>query len=70
MKKYSQEDVIQAMREEVRRTSLVAVADRIGVSSAYLVDVRTGRRPVSEKLARAFGFEREIITEVIFRKIA
>lgn len=68
MKSYSQDDVIQAMCKEAEDTSLQAVAKRVGVTAAYLVDVKKSRRPVSEKLARAFGFERQIIT--VFRKVA
>jgi hypothetical protein len=40
------------------------------MSAAYLSDVLRGNRKISEAMASSFGFEREIVTEVTFRKIA
>ena len=70
MKKYTTEDVIETIRKEINSTSLRQTARRIGVSAGYLSDVMRGNRTVSEAMASSFGFEREIITEVIFRKRA
>jgi transcriptional regulator with XRE-family HTH domain len=70
MKKLTQDDVLNAIRAEVKNSSVRAVARRIGVSAAYISDVLLDKRQVSERLARLFGFEREIIKEVVFRKVA
>jgi transcriptional regulator with XRE-family HTH domain len=69
-KRYTEEDVIRAIRDEISESSLRKVAVKIGISAAYLSDVMRGNRAVSESVAASFGFQREIVTEVIFRKRA
>ena len=67
---YTQDDVLGTIREAVNESSLRQTAERIGVSAAYIGDILAGNRGVSETIADAFGYEREIVTEVIFRKKA
>lgn len=72
-KKFTQEDVLDTIRAEVKSTSLRATARRIGVSAPFLGDVLKGNRSVSDKIADAFGFERQVITAkvvLVFRKKA
>jgi transcriptional regulator with XRE-family HTH domain len=69
-KTYTQDDVLADIRKVAERSSLRQTAERIGVSAAYLSDILAGNRAVSDTIAEAFGYEREIVTEVIFRKKA
>lgn len=69
-KTFTQEEVLDVIRRDVNASSARQVAIRIGVSAAYLGDIINGNRPVSEFVASSFGFEREIQTTVVFRKIA
>lgn len=69
-KTYTQDEVLAAIRKVVDESSLRQTAERIGVSAGYLSDVLNSNRAVSDAIADAFGFEREIVTEIIFRKKA
>lgn len=69
-KQFTQDEVLAVIRKEVDETSMTKVAARIGVSLALLSYVLSGDRAVSDSLAEAFGFEREVTTKVIFRKRA
>lgn len=68
MKTYTQDDVLGVIHKEIAGSSLRKVAQGKGFSAAYLSDVTTGKLGVSENLAAAFGFIREVTTEVRFRK--
>lgn len=70
MKTYTREDVVAAIQKEIDKTSLRQTAKRIGISAGYLSDVLKGNRHVSETMAGAFGFTREVVTQFVFRKIA
>jgi hypothetical protein len=65
---YSNEEVISHIHAECNKTSLRNTAARKGVSPAYLSDVIRGNRQISERVAEAFGFERDVVTKVIFRR--
>lgn len=67
-KQFTQDDVRAVIREEVDRSSMTEVAGRIGVSIALLSYILSGDRGVSDAVAEAFGFEREVTTTVVFRK--
>jgi hypothetical protein len=67
---FTESDVIEAIRIEVSETSLRQTARRIEVSAPYLSDILRGNRGVGEKVAEAFGFEREIQTRILFRRKA
>ncbi|GJD97491.1 hypothetical protein OCOJLMKI_4722 [Methylobacterium iners] len=54
------QDVLRAAIEEEGSAS--AVARRLGVSPAYLLDVRHGRRPASNRLLEAMGLRRVIVS--------
>jgi plasmid maintenance system antidote protein VapI len=69
-KTYTQDDVLADIRKVVEASSLRQTAERINVSAAYLSDVLAGNRGVSDNMAAAFGYTREIVTKVIFRKAA
>ena len=70
MKIFTEEEVKSVIWAETNRTSLRKTALRSGFSAPFLSDILRGNRGVSENVAKAFGFEREIITQVIFRKRA
>lgn len=70
MKTYDTEDVVEAIRKRTQATSLRQTARELGLSAPYLGDILLGRRAVSETVAEAFGFRREVITEHKFTKIA
>lgn len=68
MKAYSKDDVLKAIESEIGKSTLRQVAREKGISCAYLSDVTLGKRGISENVAAAFGFIREVVTEVRFRK--
>lgn len=68
MKTYTQTEVLAVIAQEAEETSVRAVARRLGMNAGYISDILLGRRGISEAVAEAFGFEREIVTEVRFRK--
>ena len=49
------------LRRQTRATSQVEVAQRIRMSRTFICDVLQGRRGVTASLARALGFEREVL---------
>jgi hypothetical protein len=67
-KMYTTEDVLAQIEIEIGKSSLRQVARDKEISPSQLSDTRTGRVPISEAMARAFGFERHETTEVTFRK--
>ncbi|HUD21802.1 MAG TPA: hypothetical protein VMQ60_03075 [Acidobacteriaceae bacterium] len=68
MKTYTKEDVVAEIEKEISRSSLRAVSRLKGISSSVLSDVRLGNIGISESVALAFGFVREITTDIKFRK--
>ncbi len=68
MKTYTSEDVLTVIRNEVKRSSYRKLAAEKGISLGSLADVLSGRTAISESVAEAFGFVREVTTEVRFRK--
>ena len=69
-KTFTQEDVVADIRKAVEATSVRQTAASIGVSAAYISDILNGNRGISDAIAEAFGYEREIVTKVTFRKSA
>ena len=70
MKNLTEQDVLQAIRKEIEASSLRKVAERVGVDPANLSRMLNGERTVSDSVAEAFGFEREVTTKIVFRKRA
>jgi len=70
MKNLTEQDVLEAIRKEIEDSSLRKVAERVGVDAANLCRMLNGERVISDSVADAFGFEREVTTKVIFRKRA
>lgn len=68
MKTYTQEEVLGVIRALTEASTLRQVARDVGFSAAHISDVLSGKRGVSEAIAAAFGFEREVLTEVRFRR--
>jgi lambda repressor-like predicted transcriptional regulator len=68
MKTYTQDDVLATIRTRTDASSIRSVAKELGLSAAYLSDVLLGNRQVSDKVAESFGFQREVVTEIRFRK--
>lgn len=55
-------DVIRLLEEEVKRLgSQRALADRLGVTPAYLGDVLRGRRDPGPAILEALGLEKDVI---------
>lgn len=69
-KQFTQDDVLAIIRKEVDASSMTATAAKIGVSISLLSYILSGERAVSDAVAEAFGFEREVTTTVVFRKKA
>lgn len=67
-KTYTKEDVLAEIEREIAKSSLRQVARDKSISPSQLSDTRTGRVPISEMVALAFGFQRFETTEVTFRK--
>jgi hypothetical protein len=67
-KEYTQADVLAVIRQEIDESSLRKTAKRISVTPAYLSDIMRGNRQVSQTIAEVYGFDREVITKVVFRK--
>lgn len=68
MKTYTTEDVLKVIRTEIEKSSYRKLAAAKGISLGSLTDVVSGRNGISEAIAEAFGFVREVTTEVTFRK--
>lgn len=62
-------DMLGVIEKEIAKSSLRKVAKSKSISPAYLSDVRRGNLGISENLALAFGYIREVYTEVRFRPI-
>ncbi|KQO61818.1 hypothetical protein ASF20_10150 [Methylobacterium sp. Leaf88] len=55
-------DPVEILRAAIdAEGSASAVARRLGVSAAYVLDVRNGNRPASPRLLNALGLERRIV---------
>lgn len=65
-KTYTQEDVVAEIGREVEKTSFRRLAAKTGVSHAYLSDIVSGRRDVSDTVASIFGFKKVVTTKVWF----
>lgn len=66
MKNYTTEDLMRELRERVAKSSQRSVAAELGVSAQHMNDLMLGRRKMSESIALAMGYTREIV----FRKRA
>jgi len=69
-KTYTEDDVLADIRKVIEGSSLRQTAERIACSPGYLSDILAGNRAVSDSIASAFGYKREIVTKIIFRKAA
>jgi hypothetical protein len=58
------EEIIEMIRREVAASTQTAVAKSIGVSGVYLSEILKGTRPLSDRVASHYGFQKE----VVFRK--
>lgn len=60
MSELTHEQMIDKLREVVKdEGSQFAAAQSLDISPAYLSDILTGKRKVSDRLARRLGFRRE-----------
>jgi len=64
----TEDEVRDEIREKTRASSLRRVAKEYSLSPAYLSDILTGRRDVSEHVAGLFGFDKTVTTEVKFQR--
>jgi hypothetical protein len=65
---YTKIEVIKEIESRVSRSSLRKVAASVGISPAYLSDILRGNRDVSGPVAEMFGFSREVVVSVGFRR--
>lgn len=63
---YSQAELLEELHALVAESSQTAVAAQLGLSVSMVNDLLRGRRDISERIAEAMGYSREII----FRKRA
>ena len=68
MKTYTQDEVLAVIRERTDSASIRQVAREIGVSAPLLSDMLQGKKAVSDRVAELFGFRREVLTEIRFRR--
>ena len=55
-------EVLQLIQDEARKAGTqAALADKMGVSPAYLSDILRLRRPLSDRVLEYFGIERDIV---------
>ena len=64
----TEDQVRDEIREKTKASSLRRIAKEYGLSPAYLSDILSGQRGVSEKVAGIFGFYKTVTTEVTFRR--
>jgi plasmid maintenance system antidote protein VapI len=63
---FSEDDLIEDLKEEVSQSTQTAVADKYGISRSNLNEILSGRQGVSRRVAEILGYQREMV----FRKIA
>lgn len=65
-KTYSQSDLLKVLNERIAGSSQKTVAEALGVTPQLVNDLVHGKRDISERIAKALGYTREIV----FRKAA
>jgi len=65
-REFSTEHVMAELRQRVSGSTQAAVARELGISLQHVNDLLNGRRKMSERVAQALGYRREIV----FRKSA
>ena len=63
---YTYEAVLNDLRQKAEQIGQTQLAKDLGISLSMMNDLVHGRRDISERVAEALGYSREII----FRKIA
>lgn len=63
---YSQDELLNELRQRVAASSQRQVAQQLGISTSMMNDLMLGRRDVSDRIAKALGYQRA----VVFRKVA
>ena len=63
--KVTSDDLIEALKAGVSKTSQKDMAENLGVTPQFLNDVLRGRREISYRLAEAMGFRRLVLFERI-----
>lgn len=57
------------IKARVKEYGLLTVAEASGFTTAYLSYILLGSKPVTKKIAKAFGYELTKTTTVTYRKI-
>lgn len=65
MQKFSEDDLVERLRELADKETQRAVAKRFGFSAQFINDVLNRRRPMTESLADLLGFVREPVTYIL-----
>lgn len=64
----TQEELHLELRGMVLKSTLTTVAKQLAVSVPFLHDVLKGRRNLTDKVAEAMGYRKEVV--VVYRKVA
>ena len=57
----TEQSFLKLLRRRIEASTYRATAAEVGLSAAYLHQVVAGRSPVSDRLARALGYERVVV---------
>ena len=60
-REYNAEYVIEELRLRCSASSQAAVARELGISLQHVNDLLNGRRKMSDRVAQALGYRREIV---------
>jgi predicted DNA-binding protein (UPF0251 family) len=65
----SHEEAIDMLRRLVdEEGSQTQAAAKLGISSGYLSEILTNGRPISDKVAKALGYERVVVYKPLDKK--
>jgi predicted DNA-binding protein (UPF0251 family) len=65
----SHEEAIDMLRRLVEEEgSQTQAAAKLGISSGYLSEILTNGRPISDKVAKALGYERVVVYKPLDKK--
>lgn len=66
VKEFRADHLIEELRERCANSAQTIVAEQLGISGPFLNQLLSGRREMTDRVARAMGYTREIV----FRKKA
>lgn len=60
---HTEDQLVLALREATRESGCLAFARKHDISNQFISMVLSGERKVSDRLARALGYERKVVFE-------